>query len=164
MWCLNKTVLGILLFLIVVGFCLLLTRFFRVKDGNSREDFTRARMRALGLTIQLVTAEKQVPPPPNREEFVAWLEGHVDAVELVFVIKDGMVCDLWGTPFMLSYPETHTFVITSCGKNLQYDCGERGGRSGAPSQPSGWTDSRGRISVGVHLNRHPRHKRSTAIG
>ena len=120
----KKVFLGLLIIAVVVGICLMIRPFPHIK-GHSREEFTRYRMPGIAMCIQRTAMIKKTGPPETMSELVIWLGNetcsHIDSY---FILHDGLICDLWGTPFVLDYPEPHKFVIISCGKNQQYDHGK----------------------------------------
>ena len=119
----KKINLVLVLIAVAIVVYVIIRPVFKVKDSNSREDFTRLNMLALSESVQLVAMDKKSQPPVAMSELVEWLGDQITGLELFMIIKDGMVNDSWGTPFVLSYPEPHTFIITSCGRNREYDNG-----------------------------------------
>lgn len=121
----KKVSFGLLFVAIVVCICFMARPMFKIKDGNSREVYSRAYMHNIALSMQMTIGEGGREPPDKMDELVQWLDDDIaDHLRESDILRDGLLCDSWGNPFVLDYPEPNNYVITSWGENKHYNGGE----------------------------------------
>lgn len=120
----KKIFLFILLLIMASGAYLFFGDLFQIKDMDSMDVYAKADMHNIAFAIQLAIGDGSGEPPDTMGELIDWLDVHAVHLQDIGVLRNNLLGDRWGTPFVLDYPEPHKFVITSCGKNRQYDYGK----------------------------------------